>query len=462
MKNIDPKYFNSSIFRWFNMLQEGIVLLDENINIVFVNDAYLNLTGLKEENLIGQYMPKIRPGAVSPEVYRSKIAKYNCYRNVNGTVTYADVIPYVDKGEVVGGLVVLRDMHQINDLFKVINENENKIQLLNERLGALFRTRYERDGIVGMDADYWRIAKTAATTNSSVLLIGESGTGKEVVAQMIHNLSARSDKNFVDVNCAAIPEQLMESELFGYVSGAYTGASKQGRMGLFELANHGTLFLDEITEMPLALQSKLLRALQEKTIRRLGDNRNIPLDVRVIAATNQCIGDALAEHRFRSDLYYRLSVFEIEIPPLRQRKDNITEYVNLFIAEQKQKKNIAFRIVPEVLGYLLKYPRPGNFRQLKNALEYMCEVAVDGVITVDSLPRYVLAQEETLTQTEGAAAISPWNGLTLSQVVMEAERNALEGALQKFGTDVRGKQKAAQSLGISVATLYNKLKRYGM
>lgn len=451
-------YFHPSIFHWFNMMVEGIVLLDENINVIFANDAYLHFTGLQKEDIIGHYMPQIRPGAVSPEVYRTKSAQYNRYRNVNGTETYADVIPYLDGERVVGALVVLRDMKVINDLFKVINENKNLITQLNERLGDLFRTIYTPQNIIGFDADYWRTAETAAQTNSSVLLVGESGTGKEVMAQMIHNQSPRSGRHFVDINCAALPEQLLESELFGYAPGAFTGANKNGKIGLFELANHGTLFLDEITEMPLGLQSKLLRVLQERIVRRVGDNKNIPLDVRIIAATNQRVEDALANNQLRSDLYYRLAVFEIELPPLRQRRQDILEYIDFFLREESKKKHISFGFAENVKEILFSYHWPGNFRQLKNALEYMCEVASDGCITRKSLPKYVMGQNQSTE--EASLEKIRLEGGTLMEMLGCMEREILKNSIEKFGNDVNGKRQAAISLGISIATLYNKLKRY--
>lgn len=449
-------HFDTSMFRWFNMMVEGIVLLDENINIIFANEAYLNFTGLRSEDILGQYMPKVRPGAVSPEVYRTKTAKYNCYRSVKGTETYADLIPFVEDDQVIGCLVVLRDMKAINDLFNIIKENKSMIDQLNDRLGDMFRTTYTTKNVIGLDADHWRLAETAAHTSSSVLLVGESGTGKEVMAQVIHNQSSRSGRNFVDINCAALPEQLLESELFGYAAGAFTGANKKGKIGLFELADHGTLFLDEITEMPLGLQGKLLRALQERTIRRVGGNQNIPLDVRIIAATNRPVSDAIRENRLRSDLYYRLSIFEIDIPPLRHRKQDIIAYMEFFLSEEK-KNGRTFVVEEQTRKILLDYNWPGNFRQLKNAMEYMCGVATDGRLTRKTLPRYVLNQNKSVDQLPEIEL-----GSSLGEIIANTEQAIIKQTLQKFGNDLEGKRQAAASLGISVATLYNKIKRYGL
>ena len=288
------KFFNADTARWFDLLIEGIVILDEKQRFVYANKSFLNYVHWEDEKYEqckGKDWTEVRPGTVAHKAFATRRPIYNYHRIFDdGVESYVDVIPYWDDGEIVGAIIVVRDVILLRDLRQKVKEKEKYISQLNERVKGFYKTRYTFEDIIGQDYPYIKLAKKAAQTDNSVFLIGESGTGKEVVAQSIHRDSYRGGQSFVDINCASLPETLLDSELFGYVPGAFTGASKNGKIGLFELANGGTLFLDEITEMPLPLQSKLLRVLQERQIRRLGDTKNIKVDVRVIAATNQDMG----------------------------------------------------------------------------------------------------------------------------------------------------------------------------
>lgn len=286
-----------------------------------------------------------------------------------------------------------------------------------------------------------------ASSSSTVLITGESGTGKELFARLIHSESPRKDHPFVAINCAAIPETLLESELFGYVKGAFTGADPKGKMGKIELANSGTLFLDEIGDMPLYLQSKLLRVLEQKEIVRLGANTPISVDVRIIAATNKNLEKMIKERTFRDDLYYRLNVIPFVVPPLRQRKEDIRILVENFTGKYAQlfnKKVIGFENT--VWDYLNEYDWPGNVRELENVVEYMINMLdKKGVVTPKLLPLKILEYGEN----EGGL-------MTLEQM----ERQLIKRALEIYGNSLTGKQKAADSLGIGIATLYRKISKY--
>ncbi|MEI7613320.1 MAG: sigma 54-interacting transcriptional regulator [Betaproteobacteria bacterium] len=296
--------------------------------------------------------------------------------------------------------------------------------------------------------------KKIAVSNASVLISGESGSGKEVVASEIHRHSLRKAGPYVTINCAAIPEQLLESELFGYVKGAFSGADPKGRVGKFEQANGGTIFLDEIGDMPVFLQAKLMRVLQERTITRIGSNQVIPVDVRLIAATNKDIAELIENGQFREDLYYRINVVPLALPPLRERREDIFELANYFVEEfcdiygrPKQK------LSDEIANALYFYPWPGNVRELRNAIEHMFVMCGDSLqFNITHLPYSIQKQRHHAPKTR-AAHLQP-------DTVAQQELQRLEQLLERHGSDLEGKKKVADEMGIGIATLYRKLKKY--
>lgn len=306
------------------------------------------------------------------------------------------------------------------------------------------------------------ISKVARST-STVLITGESGTRKEMVATSIWRESDRRDKRFIALNCAAIPESIMESELFGYVKGAFTGADPNGRMGKFELANEGVIFLDEIGDMPLYLQSKLLRVLQERKIVRIGSNQLMDIDVRVIAATNKDLKKMVREKRFREDLYYRLDVIPLRVAPLRERLEDI-EDLTLFYSQRFARKfgKKAPRLTEEVMDALKGYRWPGNVRELENAVEYMVNLmGEDGTLDVSMLPEDIRTRSrEAAAPTENGPGKQTGAGQILS--LRELEKNAIRQALLQCGNHTAGKAMAARKLGIGMATLYRKIQQYGL
>lgn len=302
-----------------------------------------------------------------------------------------------------------------------------------------------------------------AKSTSTVLITGESGTGKEMVATSIWRESDRRNKRFIALNCAAIPESIMESELFGYVKGAFTGADPNGRMGKFELANEGVIFLDEIGDMPLYLQSKLLRVLQERKIVRIGSNQLMDIDVRVIAATNKDLKKMVREKRFREDLYYRLDVIPLRVEPLRERLEDI-EDLALFYSHRFAQKfgKKAPRLTEEVMDALKRYRWPGNVRELENAVEYMVNLmGEDGTLDVSMLPEDIrTGNREPAVEIETVSGGRMGAGQILS--LRELEKNAIRQALLQYGGHTAGKALAAKKLGIGLATLYRKIQQYGL
>ncbi|MDU4599095.1 MAG: sigma 54-interacting transcriptional regulator, partial [Clostridium sporogenes] len=293
--------------------------------------------------------------------------------------------------------------------------------------------------------------KKIASSSSTVLITGESGTGKEVIARAIHCESDKNTNPFIAINCGAIPDALLESELFGYVRGAFSGADPNGRVGKFELANKGIIFLDEIGDMPLYLQVKILRVLQERKLVRIGSNHLIDLDIRVIAATNKDLKKLIKENKFRKDLYYRLNVIPLKIPPLRERKEDIDLLMKMLI----KKYNVLFgksvyKVDKECRDILMNYPWYGNVRELENAVEFMINMADDsGMVTMNMLPPNIVENKNSQVYGMGMDEdIKP---------LKDIEKEYILRALDIYGHDTKGKQLAAKRLGIGIATLYRKL-----
>ncbi|HCJ9917433.1 TPA: sigma 54-interacting transcriptional regulator, partial [Escherichia coli] len=304
-----------------------------------------------------------------------------------------------------------------------------------------------------------RLISRIAPSPSSVMVVGESGTGKEVVARAIHKLSGRRNKPFIAINCAAIPEQLLESELFGYVKGAFTGASANGKTGLIQAANTGTLFLDEIGDMPLMLQAKLLRAIEAREILPIGASSPIQVDIRIISATNQNLAQFIAEGKFREDLFYRLNVIPITLPPLRERQEDIELLVHYFLHLHTRRLGSVYPgIAPDVVEILRKHRWPGNLRELSNLMEYLVNVVPSGeVIDSTLLPPNLLnngttEQSDVTEVSEAHLSLDDAGGTALE----EMEKQMIREALSRHNS----KKQVADELGIGIGTLYRKIKKY--
>ena len=342
---------------------------------------------------------------------------------------------------------------------------ENMMIIMSSRVKSLKDRAYnlatghnfiDMDYIIGSNKQIRQLKdsiKKIAKSNSTVLISGESGTGKELIARSIHSQSDRATKPFIAVNCAAIPDSLLESELFGYVKGAFTGASVQGRVGHFELANKGVIFLDEIGDMPLHLQAKILRVLQDKKLTPIGSNKVVQLDVRVVAATNKNLKQLMEENKFREDLYYRLNVIPITVPPLRKRLDDIEKLSYHFLKRYNESfaKNVT-KIDDDVLQIFMEYDWNGNIRELENVIEYMMNVTENDTLTLESLPSNMLEKKSdkvvNLEVDELSQRVVP---------LSELEKNEIKKALDIYGYDTKGKKMAARKLGIGIATLYRKI-----
>ncbi|MCR4441801.1 MAG: sigma 54-interacting transcriptional regulator [Peptococcaceae bacterium] len=337
---------------------------------------------------------------------------------------------------------------QIDGVVDVFREIKQVKHLVNQMVGA--QARFTFDNIIGSSREMVeakRLARIAAKSMSNVLIIGDSGTGKELFAQAIHNASPRAGGPFIAINCGAIPRELIESELFGYEGGAFTGAKQDGRPGKFEMATGGTIFLDEIAEMPFDMQVKLLRVLQEREVTRVGGNKTIAVDIRVIAATNKDLHREMSEETFRKDLYWRLNVLTIYLPLLSQRSSDIPELVAHFLHEFSKRHNTKYTLDAGTMEILLNYSWPGNVRELENTLERAIAFAEGSVIMPHHLPKNLLAKNK-----------GPHSS---SQVVSleQAEREAIAAGLAHCRGNI---SKAAKMLGVSRNTLYSKIMKYGL
>ena len=415
-------------------MDQGVLVVDDENRVQFVNQTALKTLGVVQNNIIG------KPIRFRPLTFESNFT--------HGHMQH--IVSWDDKSELIigqlhniqGRQLFLMAFHQSHTSFSVANAPDEPL------VGECRVMRQLK-----------RLISRIAPSPSSVMVVGESGTGKEVVARAIHKLSGRRNKPFIAINCAAIPEQLLESELFGYVKGAFTGASANGKTGLIQAANTGTLFLDEIGDMPLMLQAKLLRAIEAREILPIGASSPIQVDIRIISATNQNLAQFIAEGKFREDLFYRLNVIPITLPPLRERQEDIELLVHYFLHLHTRRLGSVYPgIAPDVVEILRKHRWPGNLRELSNLMEYLVNVVPSGeVIDSTLLPPNLLnngttEQSDVTEVSEAHLSLDDAGGTALE----EMEKQMIREALSRHNS----KKQVADELGIGIATLYRKIKKY--
>ena len=434
-------------------LYDGVLIADDKGVVKYINPAYTRITKVEFEDIVDKPLSETRPGARLPSVIESGKQILGAPRKVGDVEYIVNMAPIIESGKIIGGISIANEIGDLYKLSEELRKSNSTIKKLEERMKGIEKARYSFKDIISVDKksiDTKNLAVKIANTDSNVLITGESGTGKELYAHAIHNASNRQNGPFIAINSATFDGNLLESELFGYEEGAFTGAKKGGKIGLFELANGGTIFLDEIGEMQLGLQAKLLRVLQEKTIRRIGGLEEIDIDVRVIAATNRNLEQMIKENKFREDLFYRIAIFPVNVLPLKERKEDIRHFIDFFLNSISYKMKRATNICPEAEDILINYSWPGNVRELKNALEFAANMTEDFNIREEHLPKIIQIQ----SVKNNLAKLKP-----MEEVVRQAELAEIEKALSIYGHDVEGKTKAAEALGISLATLYNKMKQ---
>lgn len=482
-----------SIFQVADTLSDGMYLADKNNIIISVNKSYTNITGLHPEDVIGKNIQEVlnerylnneyimlqgdnlmeysisneknidkphiseKPSAISNIVLNQKkeisLIGAISTNNVRKTVIFTGK-PYFDEaGDITHALVIIREIGSLSELTQKLLDAETKNKKYLNELIHLRNSKFN-ENLIAKDSAMEKVLQTinhVSKTDATVLITGETGVGKEIIAQEIYKKSHRNKQPYIKVNCAAIPESLIESELFGYERGAFTGADKKEKLGYFQIAQGGTLLLDEIGELPIKMQSKLLRVLQEKEITRIGGTSPIKLDVRIIAATNQNLKEQIKKGLFREDLYYRLNVIPIEIPPLRNRRSDITLLAYKFLNTYNKKYNRHKEFEESALQLLESYSWPGNVRELQNLVERLVIISDSNIIETNNVLNIIginTSEYSILNKDE----------ITLKEATDIIEKTLIEKALKKH----KSSRKAAAILGITQPTVIRKAKALGI
>ena len=453
------KYIFDEILR---MTDDGFIVVDKDGIVTDINDQYCDFLGKPREEIVGfsilktisnSKMVDIVNRRYSEELALHKFLPGESKENDNNFLLVSRSCVCDDQDQAVAGVAQVKFRLQTLDSAKRLMSEYAELEFYREEFRKSGRHEVSFDSIIGESESFLekkRLGLKAAKTDFAVLLTGETGTGKELFARAIHNASSRSDKPMVSINCAAIPTELLESELFGYEDGAFTGAKKGGKPGKFQLANGGTLFLDEIGDMPLNMQAKILRALQEREVEPVGGSGPVPVDVRVISATRRNLPELIESGDFREDLYYRLNVINIEMPPLRTRRGDILELANHFLARLNLEFQRATVLSPEVKRCFAGYQWPGNVRELDNVIKGAYATCDGFTIDMTDLPAKMAAPR-------GSAPIRAQKHL--SELVDDYEREVILAVLRENHGNC---QQTADELGIHRSALYKKVAKLGL
>ena len=451
---LEIKKLKSELWAILNSVQEAIEVADNTGLIKYVNPSFTRVTGIPESQRVGKNIFEVSPhGALAQALVKQKpVVSYRSKVGGSGVEVISNAAPILVEGEMEGSVVVFQPITDILKLMEELQKSTTIIENLYAKIDQITGSKFTFDDLIGSSKVFLasvEMAKKSAKSESPVLLVGESGTGKELYAHAIHQASQRRNKPFIKINCSSIPEELLESELFGHEKGSFTGAVRT-KMGKVELANGGTVFLDEIGEMNPYLQGKLMRLMQDRQFERVGGSETIQVSVRVITAINTDLKSLVRKGRFREELYFLLNVIELNLPPLRQRREDIPVLVDYFIGKLNRKLSKKVRgVAPDALQMLSNYDWPGNIRELENVIER-------AMVTVDS---------DVIGRQHISPYIGQFNNATTTQCpeivpLDKMEQMMLKAALARYGETLDGKKKAAQALNISLATLYNKLKKY--
>ena len=433
-------------------IKEGICAINTDGKVVLWNKFMENRYGIKSEDIVGKNMEMYLKGTVSSKVLKTKMRESGIYKSEDSDVFgLVDANPTFINSEFVGVVCTEVDITEAKHLSQKLDKANDRLKYLEDEVKNLSKGSF--DNILGRSYKLERakeVAKRVSKTTSSIFIFGESGTGKEVFARAIHDYSEREGP-FIPVNCSAIPSELFESEFFGYEAGAFTGANKKGKMGIFEVAKNGTVFLDEIADLPLSMQAKLLRVLQEKEVRRIGGEKTIKIDARIISATNKNLQDLVESNKFREDLYYRLNVVEVDLPPLRERKEDILLLIDKFIKEIcVQNNREKLNITKEAIDILQRYTWKGNIRELKNTIENIVVLSRGDTIERDDIPVYIVESSKNNSIDEDYP-------LDLNKAISQLEVKTIKKALKMANGN---KAKASKILNIPRTTLYYKIEQH--
>lgn len=453
------KQLNSELKCIIESSYDGILITDAEGKIIEANQAHERITGIASSNIQGKSMQElVNKGIYSRSVVEAVLNRREPVTLIEKTTSHNHLLvtgnPVRNQsGEIFRVVINIRDITELNRLKEELEASRELSERYQSELTQLRGKLLNQEGLVFNSPQMQNLLETAlrvAQVDSTVLILGESGVGKEVIAKLVHNNSKRNKEPFITVNCATIPENLLESELFGYERGAFTGANREGKPGMFELAHNGTLFLDEIGELPPAFQVKLLRAIQEREILRVGGSKPRSVNVRIIAATNRNLESLMQQGKFREDLYFRLNVVPLHIPPVRERREEIIPLVYTFKQKYSNKYKLKKEFSPEVFEAFLNYHWPGNVREIENVVERLLVTAPGSTITAKDLPPQFSTNSDSQSPEISVKGILP-----LKMAVMELERQLIVNALEQCGSTY----KAARALKVDQSTVVRKVKR---
>ena len=450
--NLDYKEILNVIL---NNAYEWLVIIDDKGYIMMMSKGYKEFIGDMVPE--GKHVTEVIENTKLHDIVKTGKTQIGEIQIIKGQQLIASRLPIIKDNKIIGaiGKVIFKDITDFYDMSKKIITMEKEIKYYKDQLKKQKSAKYSFSNIIGESKSLMEvknICQRAAMSDSNVLIMGESGTGKELFAHAIHNASDRASGPFVKINCAAIPSELLESELFGYEGGAFTGAKKEGKVGKFELANGGSIFLDEIGDMPLQMQVKLLRVLQEREIERIGSTKTRPINVRIISATNKNLEEEVKSGNFREDLYYRLNVMSVNIEPLRKRKDDIRPLAKALVKKLSSQMGVHVDSISEkAMAALEAYDWPGNIRELENVIERSINLLdSDRIIKVSTLPVHITQSHKTHVYIAGS---------TLKEQLYDVEKSII---LECLNENQGNKQKTANDLDMSRTSLYQKLKSYGI
>ncbi len=445
----------------FEYSYDGIFISDGNGKVVRINKACESMEGIVSNEVVGKSVEQLLEegyytNSVTLEVLEKKIPVTQLQRAKNGRRIMCTGVPVFKDGNIIRVVINSRDISELSLLEKELQITKKQSEKLRTQVALLEKEIVQAEKLVYKSSRMREIVNTinhVARFDSTILLTGESGVGKELLARSVHSMSSRSDSSFIKVDCGAIPASLFESELFGYEKGAFTGAGKSGKMGLIEMADKGTLFIDEVGELPLELQVKLLRFIQDKEIVKVGGKSPVFVDARIIAATNRDLVLMVKEGTFRKDLYYRLNVIPMQIPPLRQRKEDIFYLIHYFMERFNKKFGTKKEFDTECLEALEEYPWPGNVRELENMVERLIVLSTGKRITLSDLPRLF----QDTNHSQGVVAPLTQED-SYHSVMMQVERNLLIEAMRKTSTLTE----MGKILGLDKSSISRKMKKHGL